>query len=54
MRWAGNVPRIGRRSMHIENWWESQKERLKLWWVDNIKMDLGEIGWDGIDWSDLA
>jgi hypothetical protein len=19
-------------------------------WVDNIKMDLGEIGWDGRDW----
>jgi hypothetical protein len=23
-------------------------------WVDNIKMDLTEIGWDGIDWIDLA
>jgi hypothetical protein len=23
-------------------------------WVDNIKMDLGEIGWDGMDWTDLA
>jgi hypothetical protein len=23
-------------------------------WVDNIKMDLKEIGWDGIDWIDLA
>jgi hypothetical protein len=22
--------------------------------VDNIKMDLREIGWDGIDWTDLA
>jgi hypothetical protein len=22
--------------------------------VDNIKMDLTEIGWDGIDWIDLA
>jgi hypothetical protein len=19
-------------------------------WVDNIRMDLGEIGWDGVDW----
>jgi hypothetical protein len=19
-------------------------------WVDNIKMDLREIGWDGMDW----
>jgi hypothetical protein len=23
-------------------------------WVDNIEMDLREIGWDGMDWIDLA
>jgi hypothetical protein len=23
-------------------------------WVDNIKMGLREIGWDGIHWIDLA
>jgi hypothetical protein len=23
-------------------------------WVDNIKMDLREIGWDGIYWIGLA
>jgi hypothetical protein len=23
-------------------------------WVDNIKMDLGEIAWDGRDWIELA
>jgi hypothetical protein len=23
-------------------------------WVDNIKMDLREIGWDGMDWIELA
>jgi hypothetical protein len=23
-------------------------------WVHNIKMDLREIGWDGMDWIDLA
>jgi hypothetical protein len=23
-------------------------------WVDNIKMDLGKVGWDGVDWIDLA
>jgi hypothetical protein len=23
-------------------------------WVNNIKMDLRDIGWDGIDWIDLA
>jgi hypothetical protein len=23
-------------------------------WVDNIKMDLREIGWNGMDWIDLT
>jgi hypothetical protein len=23
-------------------------------WVDNIKIDLTDIGWDGMDWIDLA
>jgi hypothetical protein len=23
-------------------------------WEDNIKMDLGEIGWGGMDWINLA
>jgi hypothetical protein len=23
-------------------------------WVDNIKISLREIGWDGMDWIDLA
>jgi hypothetical protein len=23
-------------------------------WVDNIKIDLREIGWGGMDWIDLA
>jgi hypothetical protein len=29
-------------------------ERPRRRWVDNIKMDLGEIGWDGMDWISLA
>jgi hypothetical protein len=28
--------------------------RPRLWWVDNIKMNLREIGWGGMDWIDLA
>jgi hypothetical protein len=28
--------------------------RSRRIWVDNIKMDLREIGWDGMDWIDLA
>jgi hypothetical protein len=23
-------------------------------WVDDVKMYLGDIGWDGMDWIDLA
>jgi hypothetical protein len=28
--------------------------RPKRRWVDNIIMDLGEVGWGGVDWIDLA
>jgi hypothetical protein len=28
--------------------------RARHRWVDNIKMDLREIGWSGVDWIDLA
>jgi hypothetical protein len=27
--------------------------RPRCRWVDNIKMDLRETGWDGMDWIDL-
>jgi hypothetical protein len=43
--------------MHIGFWWESQKGplgRRRHWWEDNIRMDLREIGWGGMDWIDLA
>jgi hypothetical protein len=28
--------------------------RPRCRWVDNIKIYLREIGWDGMDWIDLA
>jgi hypothetical protein len=28
--------------------------RPKPRWVDNIKIDLREIGWGDVDWIDLA
>jgi hypothetical protein len=28
--------------------------RPRCRWVDNIKMNLREIGWDNVDWIDLA
>jgi hypothetical protein len=30
------------------------QRRPRLRWVDNIRMDLREIGWDSMDWIDLA
>jgi hypothetical protein len=35
---------MGGRGMHVGYWWESQKGRPRPRWVDNIKMDLREIG----------
>jgi hypothetical protein len=28
--------------------------RQRRRWADNIKMDLTETGWDGVDWIDMA
>jgi hypothetical protein len=28
--------------------------RTRRRWVDNIRMDLREIGWNGMDWINLA
>jgi hypothetical protein len=29
-------------------------ERPRRRWVDNIKTDLREIGWEGVDWIHMA
>jgi hypothetical protein len=29
-------------------------ERPRHRWEDNIKMDLQEVGWEGVDWIDMA
>jgi hypothetical protein len=28
--------------------------RQRCRWVDNIRMDLGEVGWGDVDWIGLA
>jgi hypothetical protein len=33
---------------------EKPEKRTRRRWVDNIKIDLREIEWDGMDWTDLA
>jgi hypothetical protein len=59
MKWAGHVSRMGekRNAYRILMGKPEGKRPLgrpKCWCVDNIKMDLREIGWDGMDWIDLA
>jgi hypothetical protein len=52
MRWAGHVARMGetRNAYRILVGKREGKRPLgrpRRRWVDNIKMDLREIGWDG-------
>jgi hypothetical protein len=59
MRWAGHVVRKGakRKAYNILLGNTERKRplgRLRRRWEDNIKMDLTEIGWGGMDWIDLT
>jgi hypothetical protein len=62
MRWAGYVTRIGkkrngRRILLRKSEGKTlllKRPRHTRRWEDNIKIDLREIGWDGMDWIDLA
>jgi hypothetical protein len=55
MRWAGHVARMGEKK---NAYWilagKPEGKRQRGRWVDNIKMNLKEIGWDEIDWIDMA
>jgi hypothetical protein len=58
MRWAGHVARIRekRNAYRILVGKPENKRSLgipKRRWMDNIKMDLREIGWDGMNWIDM-
>jgi hypothetical protein len=59
MRWAGHVARMGE-TRNADRILVGKPEgkrplgRPRRRWVDNIKMDLTEIGWDGVDWIELA
>jgi hypothetical protein len=59
MRWEGHVARMGekRNAYRILVGKPEGKRPLgrpRRRWVDNIKRNLRNIGWDGIDWIDLA
>jgi hypothetical protein len=59
MRWVGHVARIGEK-MNVYKLLAGKpegkrlQERPRYRWVDNIKTDLVEIGWGGVDWIGLT
>jgi hypothetical protein len=59
MRWAGHVARM-REKRNACRLLVGKPEgkrplgRPKRRWVDNIRMDLGEVGWGDVDWIGLA
>jgi hypothetical protein len=59
MRWAGNIARMGEKmnAYRLLVGQPGEKRplgRLRRRWVDNIMMDLGELGWSGVDWIGKA
>jgi hypothetical protein len=59
MRWAGYVARIGE-DMNTYRILLGKPEgkrplgKPRRRWMDNIKIDLRVIGWEGVDWIDVA
>jgi hypothetical protein len=59
MRWAGHVARIGEK-MNAYRLLVGEPEgkrplgKARHRWLGNTKIVLREIGWDGMDWLDLA
>jgi hypothetical protein len=59
MRWAGHVARM-REKRHAYRLLVGKPEgrrrlgRPRRRWVDNIRMDLVEVGWGDVDWIGLA
>jgi hypothetical protein len=54
VKWTGHVPRMGQKKklyMILVGKPEGRRSlgRSRCRWVDNIKIDLNEIGWDGMD-----
>jgi hypothetical protein len=54
MKLAGHMARMGKRGIHMSCWLERQKERDNAQMVDNIKMNLREVGFNCMNWVYLA
>jgi hypothetical protein len=59
MRWAGHAARMMAKMTAYRILVGKPEEKRPIrrrghTWVDNIKMDLREMGWGSMDWIDLA
>jgi hypothetical protein len=59
MRWAGHVAKMeekkNARSLLVgKTEGKSPLGRPTCRWMDNIRMDLGEVEWGGVDWIGLV
>ena len=59
MRWVGHVARVGDRSgvyrvLVGKPDGKRPRGKSRRRWEDNIKMDLQEVGFGGMDWMELA
>jgi hypothetical protein len=56
MRWVGHIARMVVKRNRLLGKSEGKRPlgRPRQRWVDNIKMDFGEIGWGGVDQIGLA
>jgi hypothetical protein len=59
MRWVGHVARMGEKRNAYRISVRKPEGKIPLGrprsrWVDNFKIDLRDMGWDGTDWIDLA
>jgi hypothetical protein len=59
MRWAGNVARMGEKIKAYKIFVAKPEGKRLLGkymhkWEDNIRMTLREIGWEIVDWINLA
>jgi hypothetical protein len=55
MRWAGHLAHVGSRRSAYKFYAEKRPlGRPRRRYEDNIRIDLREIGWGGVDWMHLA
>jgi hypothetical protein len=59
MKWVGHVARMGEKRNEYRLLLGNPEGRSPLGrprrrWLDNIRMDLAEVGWGDVDWTGLA